>query len=145
MTTTVSHADGVISVRSTLPFAKTAACLLLALERRGMTLHARIDHAVNAASAGLKLRSTQVFIFNYPEVEGAILARCPLMGVDLPRKIAVWEDEAGKVWISYNDPVWLAKRYGVGHEVQTLLRAVANSFTGIALEAGGIPAHMLAQ
>ncbi len=145
MATTVSHADGIISVRSTLPFAKTAACLLLALERRGMTIHARIDHAANAASAGLKLRPTQLFIFNYPEVEGAILARCPLMGVDLPRKIAVWEDEAGKVWISYNDPVWLAKRYGVGHEVQTLLRAVANSFTGIALEAGGIPAHMLAQ
>ncbi len=145
MATTVSHADGIISVRSTLPFAKTAACLLLALERRGMTIHARIDHAANAATAGLKLRSTQLFVFNYPEVEGAILTRCPLMGVDLPRKIAVWEDEAGKVWISYNDPVWLGKRYGVSHEVQTLLRAVANSFTGIALEAGGIPAHMLAQ
>ncbi len=145
MTGTVSHASGLISVRSSLPFAKTVAALLIGLERRGMTIHARIDHAANAASAGLKLRPTQLFIFNYPEVEGAILARCPLMGVDLPRKIAVLEDEAGKVCISYNDPVWLGQRYGVGPEVKTLLHAMANSFTGIALEAGGMPAHTLAR
>ncbi len=143
MTGTVSHASGLISVLSTLPFAKTVANLLIALERRGMTVHARIDHAANAAAAGLRLRPTQLFIFNYPEVEGAILARCPPMGLDLPRRIGVWEDEAGKVWISYNDPAWLGQRYGVGPEVQTLLRAMANSFTGIALEAGGMPAHVL--
>lgn len=145
MAGTVSHADGLISVRSSLPFAKTIASVLISLERRGMTVHARIDHAANAAGAGLQLRPTRVFIFNYPEVEGAILARCPLMGLDLPRKIAVWQDEAGKVWISYNDPVWLGRRYRAGPEVQSLLRAMANSFTGIALEAGGVPARVPAK
>lgn len=107
MTGAVSHADGLINVRSSLPFSKTAACLAIALERRGMTMHARIDHAANAAAAGIQLRPTLVFIFNYPEVEGPLLAQCPLMGLDLPRKIAVREDEEGKVWISYNDPAWL--------------------------------------
>jgi len=145
MTGTILHANGLISVLSSLSFAKTIANLLIALERRGMTIHARIDHAANAAAAGLVLRPTQLFIFNYPEVEGAILARCPQMGLDLPRKIAIWEDDAGKVWISYNNPVWLGQRYGVGTEVQTLLHAMANSFTGIALEAGGMPAHKLAR
>ncbi len=141
MTGTVLHADGLISVRSSLPFAKTAANLLLALERRGMTMHARIDHARNAAAAGFPLRPTQLFIFNYPEVEGAILAHCPLMGLDLPRKIAVRQDEDGTVWISYNDPAWLGRRYHVGHKVQSLLHAMANSFTGIVLEAGGMAPH----
>ncbi len=141
MTGTVSHADGLIGVLSSLPFAKTAACLLLALERRGMTMHARIDHAANAAKAGFQLRPTQLFIFNYPEVEGAILAQCPLMGLDLPRKIVVREDEDGKVWISYNDPVWLGRRYNAGPKVLSLLHAMANSFTGIVLEAGGMAPH----
>ena len=140
MTGTILHTDGLISVRSSLPFAKTAANLRLALERRGMTMHARIDHAANAAAAGHELRPTQLFIFNYPEVEGAILAQCPLMGLDLPRKIAVCEDGEGKVWISYNDPVWLGRRYKAGSQVRGLLHAMANSFTGIVLEAGGKPA-----
>ena len=79
-----------------------------------MTMHARIDHAANAV-ARLTAPAHAVFVFNYPEVEGALLARCPLMGLDLPRKIAVREDEDRKVWISYNDPAWLGRRYnGVG-------------------------------
>ncbi len=140
MTGTVSQAQGLITVHSALPFHKTVASLLLALERRGMTMHARLDHAANARAAGLELRPMQLFVFNYPEVEGAILARCPLMGLDLPRKIAVWEDETAQVWLSYNDPLWLGRRYGVGHDVHTLLQAMATSFTGIALEAGRMAA-----
>jgi uncharacterized protein (DUF302 family) len=141
MTGTVSHANGLISVLSSVPFVQTVANLRIALERRGMTLHACIDHAANAAGSGLQLRPTQLFIFNYPEVEGALLARCPLMGLDMPRKFLVWEDKAGKVWLGYNDPLWLGHRYSVTREVQSLLRSIANSFTGIALEAGGIGAH----
>jgi uncharacterized protein (DUF302 family) len=141
MTAIVSH-PGLISARSMLPFAKTVANLLLALERRGMRLHARIDHTANARAAGLQLRPTELFVFNYPEAEGPILARCPVMGLDLPRKIAVWEDERGEVWIGYTDPLWLCQRYGAGHDVRSLLQAMATSFTGIALEAGGRGAQL---
>jgi uncharacterized protein (DUF302 family) len=136
MTGGVSQADGLICVRSSLPFAKTAANLLIALERRGMSMHACIDHAADAAAAGFQLRPTLVFIFNYPEAEGPLLAQCPLMGLDLPRRIAVLEDEKGKVWISYNDPAWLGRRYEAGSGLQSLLHAMSNSFTGIVLEAG---------
>ncbi len=136
MTGSVSHADGLMSVRSLLSFAKTAANLLIALERRGVTMHARIDHAANAAAAGFQLRPNLVFIFNYPEAEGPLLAQCPLMGLDLPRKIALREDEEGKVWISYNDPAWLGQRYNAGPKLLSLLHAMSNSFTGIVLEAG---------
>jgi uncharacterized protein (DUF302 family) len=145
MTGTVSHADGLISVRSALPFAKTVTNLTIALERRGMTVHARIDHTANAATAGFQLRPMQLFVFNFPEVEGAILALCPLMGLDLPRKIAVQEDEEGHVWMSYNDPAWLARRYHASPKLQSLLHAMANSFDGIVLEAGGIAQHKPAQ
>jgi uncharacterized protein (DUF302 family) len=123
-------------VHSPLSFAKTAANLLIALERRGMTLHARIDHAANAAAAGFELRPTLVFIFNYPEVEAALLVQCPLMGLDLPRKIAVREDVDGKVWIDYNDPAWLGRRYDADPKLRSLLHAMSNSFAGIVLEAG---------
>jgi uncharacterized protein (DUF302 family) len=83
--------DGVISLRSSLPFADTISNLCIALERRGMAIYARADHAANASP---ELRPTQLFVFGFPEVESPIIERCPALGLDLPRKIAVWEDEA---------------------------------------------------
>jgi uncharacterized protein (DUF302 family) len=102
-----------------------------------MAIYARANHAANAKAASLDLRPTQLFVFGFPEVEGPIILRCPALGLDLPRKIAVWEDEAGKAWISYNDPLWLGRRYHAGADILILLRAMATSLTGIALEAGG--------
>jgi uncharacterized protein (DUF302 family) len=144
MSGTVSQADGLIDIRSSLSFAKTVANLLIALERRGMTMHARIDHAANAANGGFQLRPCQVFVFSFPEAEGAILAECPLMGLDLPRKIAVRQDREGIVWLSYSDPAWMGRRYHVSPKVQSLLHAMANSFNGIVLEAGGVGQHAAA-
>ena len=138
MTAAATQVPGLISVRSTLSFAKTAECLLIAFKRRGMAVYACVDHAANARAAGLELRPTQLFIFGYPEAEGPVVARCQLLGLDLPRKMVVFEDEHGQVWISYHDPVWLGQRHGAGADVLTLLRPMATSFQGIALEAGGM-------
>ncbi len=129
--------DGIISLRSSVPFMKTVSNLRIALERRGMAIYASADHAANARAAGLELRPTQHFVFGFPEVESAIIERCPSLGLELPRKMAVWEDEAGKTWISYNDPLWLGRRYFASAEVLPLLRAMATSLSGIAIEAGG--------
>ena len=35
------------------------------------------------------------------------------IGIDLPLKALVWQDVAGKTWLSYNDPAWLAKRHAL--------------------------------
>jgi uncharacterized protein (DUF302 family) len=46
-------------------------------------------------------------------VGGSAKAVTPLMqanqeiGIDLPLKALVFEDAAGNVWLSYNDPRWL--------------------------------------
>jgi uncharacterized protein (DUF302 family) len=78
-----------------------------------MQIFARIDHAANAQEAGLKLRPTELLIF------GSALDGTPLMqsgqtiGVDLPLKALVWQDSAGKTWLSCNDPDWIAQRHGV--------------------------------
>ncbi len=138
MTAATAPVQGLVSVRSTLSFAKTAECLLIAFKRRGMTIYACVDHAANARAAGLELLPTLLFIFGYPEAEGPVVARCQPMGLDLPRKITVHEDEDGQVWISYHDPVWLGQRHGAGADVLSLLRPMATSFKGIALEAGGM-------
>jgi uncharacterized protein (DUF302 family) len=40
------------------------------------------------------------------------------MGIDLPLRALVWEDEDGRVWLGYNDPAWIARRHGEGLEAR---------------------------
>jgi len=35
------------------------------------------------------------------------------VGIDLPLKALVWQDESSQVWLAYNDPAFLARRHGV--------------------------------
>jgi hypothetical protein len=57
--------------------------------------------------------------------------RTPLMqpmqtiGIDLPLKALVWLDASGSTWLSYNDPSWVAKRHGLGHEAEVVVSAMA--------------------
>ena len=37
----------------------------------------------------------------------------PSIAIDLPLKILVWEDDQGKVWVSYNSPAYLGERHGL--------------------------------
>ncbi len=133
----VPDGSGLVSIRSPLPLAETIRDLLIAVERRGMIVFARIDHAKAAEEAGLKLRPTELFVFGYPEAEAPLILNNPLFGVEFPQRMLVWEDEARAVWLTYNDPVWFGRRHGAGADVFPKLEAIGNSLAGIAAEASG--------
>ena len=48
----------------------------------------------------------------------------PSIAIDLPLKILVWEDAAGKVWISYNSPAYLQARHGLPVELAPNIEVV---------------------
>ena len=62
---------------------------------------------------GRKLRATEVLIFGNPQGGTPFMECAQSIGIDLPLKALVWQDEAGKVWLGYNDPAYLAARHGV--------------------------------
>jgi uncharacterized protein (DUF302 family) len=41
----------------------------------------------------------------------------PRIAIDLPLKILIWEDAQGKVWVTYNSPVYLQERHGLPAEL----------------------------
>jgi uncharacterized protein (DUF302 family) len=41
----------------------------------------------------------------------------PTLAIDLPLKALVWEDERGKVWVTYNSPEYLRERHSVPSEL----------------------------
>jgi uncharacterized protein (DUF302 family) len=105
-------ADGLIVVASPYSVGQTMDRAEDLAKQRGLTIFARIDHAAEAARAGLSLRPTQLLIFGHAKGGTPLMECVQTAGIDLPLKTLVWEDELGKVWLGYNDPVYLMKRHG---------------------------------
>jgi uncharacterized protein (DUF302 family) len=61
------------------------------------------------------------------------------IGIDLPLRALVYEDGAGKTWLAYNDPHWLAQRHGLGAAVATPVAAMTAARGGIAAKATQSP------
>jgi uncharacterized protein (DUF302 family) len=106
-----SAADGLVSIMSPYSAKDTAARLESTIKDKGLTLFARIDHAGGAAKIGKMLRPTEVLIFGNPQGGTPLMECAQSAGIDLPLKALVWEDAAAQVWLSYNDPAYLAKRH----------------------------------
>ena len=111
---TISRAaDGLIALKSPFPATETMNRFEDNARQRGLNIFARIDHAAGAAKAGMTLRPTEVIIFGHPKGGTPFMQCTQSVGIDLPLKALVWEDEQGQVWLAYNDPVYLARRHGV--------------------------------
>ncbi len=48
----------------------------------------------------------------------------PEAALDLPLKALAWEDARGRVWLSYNDPEYLKRRFDLSDEVIRPIAAV---------------------
>jgi len=108
-----SAADGVLSIASTHDVKNTADRLEAALKAKGMKIFLRIDHAAGAASVGMPLRPTELVIFGNPKVGTPLMQCAQSVGIDLPQKALISEDADGKVWFSYNDPLYLQRRHHI--------------------------------
>jgi uncharacterized protein (DUF302 family) len=58
-------------------------------------------------------------------------------GIDLPLKALVWRDAAGKTWISYNDPIWIAKRHALAGAPAHIAVKMRDGLEAIAGNAAG--------
>jgi uncharacterized protein (DUF302 family) len=106
--------DGLITIPSSFDPADTMHRLEAAVRVKGMTVFAHIDHAAGANEAGLPLRPTDLLIFGNAKGGTPLMQSVQTIGIDLPLKVLVWQDAAGDTWLSYNDPIWLAKRHAPG-------------------------------
>ena len=105
--------NGLVTIKSANDVITTSDKLVKALEGKGMTVFAVIDHAKGAASIGTELEPTTLVIFGNPKV-GTPLMKCSrTAAIDLPQKMLIWIDESGQTWLAYNDPAYMAKRHNV--------------------------------
>jgi len=136
-TESAMNENGLITTRSGNAVKLTVDRLEARLKAMGITVFARIDHAAGAASADMPLRPTELLIFGNPKAGTPLMQANQTIGIDLPLKILVWEDNSGGVWITYNDPTWLAKRHNLGDKAAAAVKAMADALIKLAEAAAG--------
>ena len=109
--------NGLVSIAAAHSVDETVEKIKSILVAKGVTLFAVVDHSGEAAKAGLQMPNTKLLIFGSPKAGTPVMLAAPSIAIDLPLKILVAEDAAGKVWISYNSTQYLAVRHGVPAEL----------------------------
>jgi uncharacterized protein (DUF302 family) len=94
-------ADGVETRESSLPFETTLERLREVIERRGLRVFDVIDHQAAAVDVGLTLRPTRVIVFGSPNAGTPLMVAYPLLALELPLRILVWEADDGRARVSH--------------------------------------------
>jgi uncharacterized protein (DUF302 family) len=121
---------------SAFGYRETVRRLMDAIESRGLTLFARIDHAAAAREAGLELADEQVVLFGNPRAGTPLMRSDPRIGVELPLRILIWADANG-VLLGYRDPRELGGPYDIAAEQRPILEQMATLLGQLADEAAG--------
>ena len=124
--------NGLIDLPSKHSVDETLHRLRGILAAKNITLFSVVDHSGEAAKVGMKMLPTKLVIFGNPKAGTPVMIASPRSAIDLPLKILIWEDDHGKVWITYNSPAYLQQRHNVPAEVlpnisviEALAKAVA--------------------
>jgi uncharacterized protein (DUF302 family) len=114
--------DGIITKPSNHSVKDTISRFTAAIKSRegaGFTMFTEIDHAAAGKKAGLEMRPRTVLIFGNPKLGTPVMTKTPLLAIDNPPKALVWEDDQGKVWLSYNSADYLYKTIYPRHGLET--------------------------
>jgi uncharacterized protein (DUF302 family) len=105
--------NGMVRIQSQHSVADTVTKLESILQAKNVNLFAVIDHSGEAEKIGLTMPNTKLLIFGNPKGGTPLMLAAPSVALDLPLKILIAEDAAGKVWISYNTPAFLQQRHNL--------------------------------
>jgi uncharacterized protein (DUF302 family) len=105
--TTMSHAagDGIITKPSRYSVKETVERFQAAVKQRedaGFMVFTLIDHAAAGKKFGFDMKPRMLILFGNPKLGTPVLMKVPLVAIEVPLKALVWEDDQGRIWLSYN-------------------------------------------
>jgi len=115
---------GIVRIASNHSVRQTVERLTASLNEHHVLIFAHIDFSGDASRAGLSMRPEQMLIFGNPKAGTPLMVSEPTVGLDLPLKALVWEDEDGRTWLAYNDPGYVLERHALSSSFRANLAAV---------------------
>ena len=83
-----------------------------------------------SVAAGLDMQPAHVLIFGHAKAGTPLMVASPLLALDLPLKVLVWEDAEKKVWASYNTPEFLIQRHSLPADLAKNISGVEGLIKG---------------
>lgn len=105
--------QGMVSKKSQYSVKETLDRLENALRKKEITIVTRWSHDNGAKKVGIELRPTELLIFGNPKLGSHFFTSNQTAGIDLPLKALAWKDKNGQVWLTYNDPQYIADRHSI--------------------------------
>ena len=105
--TALAADNGLITEPSRYSVKETVARFKAAVKEKeslGFMVFTEIDHAAAAKKFGLEMRPRSVIVFGHPKLGTPVMVNTPTLAIDVPPKALVWEDDQGRVWLSYTPP-----------------------------------------
>ena len=103
---------------SPLAFEETVAALQKTLNSKGITIFATIDHQAAAEAVGESMQPATVLIVGNPKVGTALMQENPLLAIELPLKILIYEEDK-TVNIRYEKIAAIAEKYHIKQNFAT--------------------------
>ena len=111
---------GLVTVPSKYSVEDTIRRFEEAVTAAGWIVFARLDHAAAAEKYKQKLLPRTVIVYGNPGLGTANMVTAPTLAIDIPPKALVWQDDQGKVWLSYNSAAYLSETIYARHGVKPL-------------------------
>ena len=116
--------EGIVTRPSPFSVEETLEHLKASIHSRNVTLFAQIDHSDEAKRVGLTMQEAHVLIFGNPKGGTPLMIASPLLALDLPLKVLVWQSADERVWVSTNSVAYLRHRYAIPLELAGNLAVV---------------------
>jgi len=123
--------EGIITKRSPFSVEETLEHLQEAMRNRGLSVFAHINHSGEAERVGLKMQEAHVLFFGNPKAGTPLMIATPLVALDLPLKVLVWQSNDGGVWVSYTSIAYLAVRYSIPLELTENIVGIDELIEGV--------------
>ena len=117
MSGTPLSVEGIVTRPSPFSVEETLERLQEIIRSRNLTLFAHIDHSGEARRVGLTMQETHVLIFGNPKGGTPLMIASPLLALDLPLKVLVWQSADNRVWVSTTSVTYLRDRYAIPQEL----------------------------
>ena len=105
---------GIVTKPSKYPVIETMDRMEASAKAVGAHIFSRVDWQELSKKVNVEIRPNQLLIFGRGKGGPYIIKEAPLAALDIPFKAVAWQDEAGKVWLSYTNGTYINQRYSIG-------------------------------
>jgi uncharacterized protein (DUF302 family) len=127
----VASDGGYVEYKSSRSHAETVERLVETIEKVGMNVFAKIDHAAGAREVGMTMKPSVVLIYGHARGGTPVMQVAPTMALDLPLRVLIRENDRDETVIAFHPIREMLAPYSVPAELVDRLAKAQQLLIGV--------------